>query len=1205
MAELNLIVWNCSGILPSSSPGEKMDFLTTCAPKFDILVLIETHHKKIDDIPPLFHQYSNNFEMINTEATEGDTYAGIVVLVSKKIDITKTSVLIRGRLINFKVKTGKMEYNISALYGYTGKNASKANIKNMVQVLTLNHEKEDENIILGDFNFVDNDLDRTNKRKTGKNQTDNTLVDTWISFINELDLTDPFRWQNPRRKMFSYIHTQDNSKSRIDRVYVNEVSCQNILHYKHIPTPWTKAHRVVSFKIQENNERGPGFWKMNTSILLDRAYSTIVESTVVDVLDLNIQDPIERWLIFIETIRIETVAYCTKKRQVEMTLKKQCEQIIKELENHPMLSRDPDLQKQYQNNLSNFENWQRKQINGYQVRIKTQPKFEHGEPDIAFLADLEKKMSKKKTISHLMNLEGDLTHDTEEMKQIATEYYKKLFDTKHTDEKITNRLLSNVKKTVTIEQRRELDGKIIKEELEKAVTKLQKNKTPGPDGIPAEFYQVFWHIIQDLYFDFILEVQKSAFPKNKNMSITSLIYKDKGEIYLLTNYRPIALMNVDVKILCKLLSTRLMYILPSIIHESQTAVYGRKIGNTINLVRDIIDLANKNNEEAALLFLDQEKAFDRVSHTFLFKVLEKFGFGRTFISWIKLLYFNASTKININGFFTNVIPLKSGVRQGCPLSALLYVLVIEILALQLRANPNIVGFHIEGQKILSSHYADDAVIKITQNKCFKEVIKDLRDYEAASGAKINYDKSKGLWVGKWKNRKDDPFEPLYHHDEKKIKWTNKNVLYLGIYVGNIEPDKQTFAQIVPKLKRRLHFWKPFKLPILAKSRALEIFHASKLFFASCFYPIPPGVDKEVSEAFVDYIKFPKEKNNVSKKEMEKLRTFGGIKLINLKLKSETPKIHWLMRIMTDQTLKIHLSVVQKLIGVQPGHLHAEDLIFAESNYIKKCELHSIFYKEAYQGISKLNTFKHVSDLNKEHLYYNPIFTTTVDDEIHDRTITPFRGNRTLSGILTYGDLLTAETEINQHKLLAAIRRKKNSIHHVRQNVDQHLIIGLNDGKEYKFVGITQQLIYSELLHSQSRDHPYQTKWIFERPELNMVDWDKIWISMYDSFFSEKLNSTIWEQIHLNFYTTYNYNKWHNNLQPCPLCRKIPEDVFHIIMDCKFVKVMWKRIEKTLFCIMPILPNTHEKAFGLQPKNPKQIHHVTLRNWITFSLRNLS
>ena len=661
-------------------------------------------------------------------------------------------------------------------------------------------------------------------------------------------------------------------------------------------------------------------------------------------------------------------------------------------------------------------------------------------------------------------------------------------------------------------------------------------------------------------------------------------------------------MNVDIKILTKLLSMRLKLVLPSIIHETQTAVYGRTIGSTIHLVRDIIDLANQNEEEAALLFLDQEKAFDRVNHKFLFKALEKYGFGNSFIHWIKLLYSNACTKLNINGFLTANIPLKSGVRQGCPLSSLLYVLVIEILALQLRANPNIVGFTIHGEKIISSHYADDAVIKITQNRCFKEVYKDLQDYEKATGAKINYDKTKGLWIGKWKDRKDDPFLEFYPENSRTIKWTNKNVNYLGIYVGNDNPSIQTFNEIIPKMKRKLNFWKPLQLPILAKSRVIEIYHASKLFYAANFYSIPPDMEKEINEAFLGYIKFPRKTNEVSRIEMEKLRTCGGIKLINMKLKSETPKIQWLINLISDENLKIHRNIFNSLIGIQSGHLRGEDIIFTDSSYRKCIRINNPFYLEAFQGIWKLNTWKQVSDINNEHLFYNPIFTTTIDDEIHDRTLTHFRRNRLLAEIKTYGDLLTAENTISQPRLKAVIRRKKESIQHIRDNVPSNLIIGAN-GVEHTFDSITQKTIYSELIQEQSRDHIYQTKWILERKEIGGVDWEQIWGSIHDQFFTEEVKSTIWQTIHLNFYTTYNYNKWHNALQPCPLCNKIPEEVFHITLDCKFTKTMWKRIEKILLKIIPKPITAYEKAFGIQPTNKKEIKPTILRNWVTFSLRH--
>ena len=1205
MAEIKCVMWNCSGILPTSSADEKLTFLTTSsASNFDILILVETHHKHIDDISPLFlHTYKNNFHLLHTEAQENDPYAGILVLVNKNFTILQESVLLPGRLLNFKIKLFNQEYNLSALYGYTGKNASELKMKMFTQKLSQYHNSTDKNIIIGDFNFVDNDLDRTSRTRSGKNQLDKSLSPIWTNFADEMDLSDPFRSKNSNRRMYSYIHTKDNSKSRIDRAYVNDENCNNICNYKHIPTPFIKAHRIVTFIIRKENERGPGYWKMNTRIISDRPYYMIVDRTVNDVLNLNISDPIERWLVFIETIRIESQVYSSAKSYQEKRLKTLCEGRIQFLEQNPSLSQNEHLQAEYEYNLCILNDWHKTEIEGHQTRIKTQPKFEYGEPDIAFFAELERKSSKKKNICQLMNKDGQMKHDTEHMKEIATDFYTNLFDTKQTDDKIANKLLQNVNKKVTTEQRTSLDKPVSKEELEIAITKLQKKKSPGPDGIPAEFYQTFWHLIKDIYFEFVNEVKKTAFPTEKNVSITTLVYKEKGEIFLLANYRPIALMNVDIKILTKVLSMRLKIVLPTIIHKTQTAIHGRTIGDTIHLVRDIIDLANKNDEEAALLFLDQEKAFDRVSHNFLFKALKKYGFGNSFIHWIKLLYSNASTKININGFLTENIPLKSGVRQGCPLSPLLYVLVIEILALQLRANPNIVGFIIEGEKIISCHYADDAVIKITQNRCFKEVYKDLQDYEKATGAKINYNKTKGLWIGKWKNRKDDPFEGLYSESGQKIKWTSTNVEHLGIYVGNVDPAGQTFNEIFPSMRRRLHFWKPLKLPILAKSRVIEIYHASKLFYAANFYPIPSNMETQITEAFMDYITFPKKKHEVSRLEMEKLRADGGLKLINIKLKSETPKINWLIQLVSDDNLKIHLSIFNSLVGTQKGHLRGQDIIFAENHYAKKIlKINNPFYTEALKCISRLNTFKHVSNLNNEHLFYNPVFTTTIDDEIHDKTIRPFQGNRILSEIKTYGDLLAAEHSDHCPKLIAVIHRKKESIQYIRENVESNLIVDAN-GDEHVFEQITQKFIYSQLILEQSRDHVYQTKWFSENLQLGHIDWEQVWNSIHKQFYTEKTKSTIWEQIHLNFYTTYNYNKWHNNLQPCPLCNKIPDDIYHIILDCKFTKVMWKRIEKTILKIIPVPVTDYEKAFGLQPSSSKDREATILRNWVTFSLRH--
>ena len=120
MASLNCVLWNCAGILRTGAAGEKVEFLMNSIPSFDILVLIETHHSEIDDIQPLFHGYSGSYELLDSGKTEGDPYAGILILVSKQLCITHQTVVMPGRIVNFQITFGVDTFNISAIYGYTG-----------------------------------------------------------------------------------------------------------------------------------------------------------------------------------------------------------------------------------------------------------------------------------------------------------------------------------------------------------------------------------------------------------------------------------------------------------------------------------------------------------------------------------------------------------------------------------------------------------------------------------------------------------------------------------------------------------------------------------------------------------------------------------------------------------------------------------------------------------------------------------------------------------------------------------------------------------------------------------------------------------------------------------------------------------------------------------------------------------------------------
>ena len=188
-----------------------------------------------------------------------------------------------------------------------------------------------------------------------------------------------------------------------------------------------------------------------------------------------------------------------------------------------------------------------------------------------------------------------------------------------------------------------VDAAITEKELQEAVCQLQDEKSPGIDAVTGEFYKQFWYLIHTQYFEYIIEVRGTSLPAGKNASITALMYKDRGDVKDLKNYRQIFLINVDDKILTKVLTNRLKQALPSIIHHTQTAVDGRKIDHTIHMLRDLIQIANDQDLEAAFIFLDQEKAFAQVNHDFLFKTMKAYGIGDDFIHWVRLIYSNAST----------------------------------------------------------------------------------------------------------------------------------------------------------------------------------------------------------------------------------------------------------------------------------------------------------------------------------------------------------------------------------------------------------------------------------------------------------------------------------------------------------------------------------------------------------------------------------
>ena len=143
-----------------------------------------------------------------------------------------------------------------------------------------------------------------------------------------------------------------------------------------------------------------------------------------------------------------------------------------------------------------------------------------------------------------------------------------------------------------------------------------------------------------------------------------------------------------------------------------------------------------------IISLDAEKAFDKIQHPFMIKVLEKSGITGTYLNIIKAIYNKPTANIKLNGEKLNPTPLKSGTRQGCPLSQYFFNIVLEILAREIRQHEEIKGIQIGNEEVKLSLFADDIIVYISDST--RELLQLTNTFSKVSRYKINSKKSIAL-----------------------------------------------------------------------------------------------------------------------------------------------------------------------------------------------------------------------------------------------------------------------------------------------------------------------------------------------------------------------------------------------------------------------------------------------------------------------------
>ena len=215
------------------------------------------------------------------------------------------------------------------------------------------------------------------------------------------------------------------------------------------------------------------------------------------------------------------------------------------------------------------------------------------------------------------------------------------------------------------------------------------------------------------------------------------------------------------------IANRIKQVLDKIIHKDQTGfIKGIYISKNIRLIYDIMHYTESHNIPGLLCLVDFEKAFDSVSWSFIEKALDIFYFKVSIKNWIKTLYNNSQSCVIKNGFLSDSFKLERGCRQGDPLSPYIFIICAEILAILVQNANDIKGINIDGVEYLISQYADDTSYMLDGSpKSLNNTLLILEYYANISGLKLNYAKTKVIWIGSKMFLKD-----VFHHIRWKLQW---------------------------------------------------------------------------------------------------------------------------------------------------------------------------------------------------------------------------------------------------------------------------------------------------------------------------------------------------------------------------------------------------------------------------------------------------
>lgn len=648
-----LVIWNVWGL----------GLIMKCAKVFahlkslsaDIMFLQETHIKhtakgklKVSWVDQL---YEANF---TTKAR------GVAILIRKNIPFIKSSIIsdLNGR---FLIVAGTLNSVPTTLVNIYAPNFDNPDF--FQKVFNMIPDISNTNVIIGgDFNCVlDPLLDKQSSKSLQKSNSCirlNTLADN-------LNVVDIWRLKHPTAKDYSFFSPVHKSYSRIDYFLVDSklLSIVETVTYHPIVV---SDHAPLSMVLNIGVVAGCNQWRFDPTLLSDEQFANFLQEQISHFVTDNDTGDVNDstlWEALKAVIRGHIIAFVSRKRRAEDSRLKDIERDLSTQEDsYKKTPKDATLETiiklkyEYNTILSQRVG---------SLLAKTQQKyFELGDKPHSLLARQLRHTQATRAIHKIRDNQGNLTSDPVKINKAFASFYEDMYQSgvSHADSQKMNNFLENSQLPKLDETAAEaMDADITLEEILTAISQFPNNKAPGPDGFIIELYKKYSSNLAPLLLRMFTHSKDTTElpPSLYNANIAIILKKDRDPLEM-SSYRPISLLQMETKILSKVLANRLCKYIAGLIHPDQTGfVPGRHI--YFNLRRLFNIMYQKQNEESVVITLDAEKAFDYIEWKYMLTSLKYFGFGHGFIKWIEVIYAHPQAAIITNGDLSQPFRLHRGV----------------------------------------------------------------------------------------------------------------------------------------------------------------------------------------------------------------------------------------------------------------------------------------------------------------------------------------------------------------------------------------------------------------------------------------------------------------------------------------------------------------------------------------------------------------